>query len=192
MTEWWTDLSNLERVFWIVAFPFSIVMLIQLVMTFVLGDMDLDADVDVDTEIEGDLGAGFQFFTFKNLVAFFTIFGWAGIACLRNGLSPALSVIIAIVSGLIMMTIMAAIFYYANKLTETGSLNMNNALNGEGEVYLTIPKNKEGYGKIQIKVQGALRELEAVTTDPEDCKTGTIVKVVKVSSNNILTVTKNL
>jgi hypothetical protein len=47
MTEWWTDLSNLERVFWIVAFPFSIVMLIQLVMTFVLGDMDLDADVDV-------------------------------------------------------------------------------------------------------------------------------------------------
>jgi hypothetical protein len=40
-------------------------------------------------------------------------------------------------------------------------------------------------------VQGSLRELEAVTNDPEDLKTGSIARVVDVSTNNILTVTKN-
>lgn len=187
--EWWNQLTSFEKIFWIIAIPATVAFIIQLVTTFLGGD--IDADLEVDTEIETDHGAGVQFFTVKNLIAFFTIFAWTGIACIDAGLSKGLVVFIAFLAGLAMMTIMATIFYYANKLTENGSLDLKNALGAEGEVYLTIPANKGGYGKIQIKVQGALRELEAVTTDNVDLKTGSIAKVIDVSTNNILTVTKN-
>jgi hypothetical protein len=146
--EWWSQLDTFEKIFWAITIPASIAFLIQLVSTFLGGD--IEADLEVDTEIETDHGAGVQFFTIKNLIAFFTIFGWTGIACLDAGVSKGLTVFIALIAGLVMMAIMATIFYYANKLTESGSLNLKNALGAEGEVYLTIPANKGGYGKIQI------------------------------------------
>ena len=49
---------------------------------------------------------------------------------------------------------------------------MKNALNSIGEVYLTVGANRSRTGKIQIKIQGALRELEALTDYNEDLKQG--------------------
>ena len=64
--------------------------------------MDGGDDFDgVDSEMDADVGIGFQFITFKNLVGFFTIFGWIGIACINAGFSKPLSVIIALVCGLL-------------------------------------------------------------------------------------------
>ena len=187
--EWWSNIELFEKIFWILAIPSTLAFLFQLVTTFIGGDMDIDSDID--SEIDGDTGAGFSFFTLKNLIAFFTIFSWTGLGCLDAGLGKFPSIAIAIFAGLIMMTIMASIFYFASRLTESGTLNLNNAIGSQGEVYLTIPANKGGFGKIQIKIQGSLRELEALTTDTQDLKTGSIVKVVDVSTNNILTVTQN-
>jgi hypothetical protein len=188
-TEWWSALDSFEKTFWIIAIPSSFAFLIQLITTFLGGDMD--TDTDLDTEVESDTGVGFQFLTIKNLIAFFTIFSWTGIACIDIGLGKSPTIIISLIAGLVMMTIMASIFYFANKLTESGSLNLRNAVNAEGQTYLTIPAKKGGYGKIQIKIQGALRDLDAVTKDSTDIPTGTIVKVTEVSSNNVLTVTRN-
>jgi hypothetical protein len=164
---------------------------VQLVLTFFGADTDTDFDMDMDTEMHMDGGAGFQFFTLKNLVAFFTIFSWTGIACIRNGLGQTATVIIAAFCGLLMMTIMTALFYFMSKLVQSGTLEFKNAINNIGEVYLTIPKNKEGLGKVQIKIQGALRELEAMTADDYALNRGTLIKVIEVTSNNILIVTKH-
>ncbi|MBR9859361.1 hypothetical protein GYB22_01140 [bacterium] len=193
MNEWWTTLDTFEKIFWVIAIPSTLAFLIQLVLTFFGADMDMDADADmeVDAEIEADHGIPFQFFTLKNLIAFFTVFGWTGIACLDAGLGQGVSVVVAFISGLLMMTVMATIFYYMGKLTDSGSLNMLNALNTEGEVYLIIPKSRSGFGKVQIKIQGSLRELDAATNDLEDIPTGSIVRVTEVSANNILIVTKS-
>ena len=43
-------------------------------------------------------------------------------------------------------------------------------------------------GKVQIKVQGSLRELEAITDNEEELKTGTMVKVTKIVSAELLLV----
>ncbi|MCB9263115.1 MAG: hypothetical protein H6607_12135 [Flavobacteriales bacterium] len=190
MNVWWSELTKLEQIYWIIAATASLFFLFQMVLTFFGGGDLEDSHLDVDSEVDGDHGMGFQFFTLKNLIAFFTIFGWVGIACLGNGLGDGLSVLVSVVAGLLMMTIMAAIFYYTSKLAEDGSLDLKNALGAQGEVYLTIPKSKGGFGKIHIKIQGSLRELEAMTNDEEDAATGSLVKVVEVSNNNILTVTK--
>jgi hypothetical protein len=187
--EWWSSLESFEKIYWAIAIPASFAFLIQLVATFFGGDAD--ADMDIDAEFDADTGIGFQFFTLKNLIAFFAIFSWTGLACIDAGLSKSATIGISVSSGLAMMVIMASIFYFAHKLTQSGTLKLSNAIGSEGETYLTIPANKGGYGKVQINIQGALRDLDALTDDAEDIPTGSIIKVVEVSSNNILTVTKN-
>jgi membrane protein implicated in regulation of membrane protease activity len=186
---WWNGLELLEQIYWGIAIPFTILFLIQLVLTFFGGDIPDDADVDAD--INMDDGIGFQFFTFKNLVAFFTIFGWTGIACLDSGLSSSLSIIISFIAGIAMMALMGAILYFLGKAVESGTLKMENAVGTVGEVYMTIKSKRGNIGKVQVQVQGTLRTLEALTDDKQDLAQGTVVDVVSIANNNILIVTKS-
>ena len=184
MIEWFQDLSSFQKTYWIITGISTLIFLIILITTFAGADTD---DIgDVDAEIDADTGAGFQFFTLKNLVGFFTIFGWSGIACIDAGYSKSTTIIISLLCGLAMMFVMAAMFYYISKLTSSGTLKMQNALNSIGEVYLTVGANRSKTGKIQIKIQGALRELEALTDADEDLKQGRIIKVIEVTNNGTL------
>jgi len=188
ITESWQSLMLIEKIYWCIAIPFSVLFVIQIILTFFGGDIDeIEADGDSDVSIEGDTGIDFQFITLKNLVAFFTIFGWAGIACLDGGLGVGKSVIISSVSGFIMMSIMASIVYFMGKLTDNGTLNMNNAIGKVGSVYLPIPAKRNGFGKVQIKVQG-LQTLDAMTDYEEEIKTGAVVEVIEILNNEILVV----
>ncbi|MBI1306118.1 MAG: hypothetical protein GC181_05840 [Bacteroidetes bacterium] len=186
--DWWNSLDGFARVYWLIAIPFSVAFLIQLVMVFTGTDTDADADLDLDAEMDADHGTGFQFFTLKNLIAFFTIFGWIGIACINGGTSKGLTILFSTIAGLMMMAVMSTILYFMGKLTYNGSLNMKNATGLTGEVYLRIPGGKKGYGKVHIKVQGSLRELEAMTNGADDLATGVLVMVDSVTENNILIV----
>lgn len=188
MGDWFTALSTFEKVYWVIALVGSIIFIIVMIMTLFGGDVEDLGDVDMD--VEGDIGIDFQFLSFKNLVGFFTIFGWSGIACISEGMSQGVTIAVSVVCGLLMMTLMAALFYYLSKLTSSGNLKLNNALNQIGEVYITIGANRSNIGKIQIKVQGSLRELDALSDEPEELKQGTVVKVTEVTSNGILIVKK--
>ncbi|MFH6984564.1 NfeD family protein [Marinoscillum sp. 108] len=188
-SDWWNSLTTLQQIYWGFAIPFSLIFLLQMIMTFVGGDMDTDGSADFD--VETDDGAGFQFFTIKNFVGFFTLFSWTGIACLDSGLSGGLSVVISIGAGILMMVIMAAIFYYFSKLTDSGNMSAKNAIGGIGEVYLPILSGRSNIGKVSIKVQGSLRELDAITDDDQDLPTGAVVTVTDITSNDTLIVTKS-
>ena len=87
-----------------------------------------------------------------------------------------------------MMVVMASLFYYINKLSDSGTLNYKNAIDAVGEVYLTIGSDRSSMGKVSINVQGTVRELDALTDALSDLKSGTIIKVVDVTSNGILIV----
>jgi hypothetical protein len=85
---------------------------------------------------------------------------------------------------------MATLFYFLGKLTSSGTLVINNALDEVGEVYLTIGANRSRIGKIQINVQGSNRELEALTDEDIDLIQGDIIQVIKITTNGILIVKK--
>jgi hypothetical protein len=87
-----------------------------------------------------------------------------------------------------MMAIMAILFYFISKLSDSGTLNYKNALDAVGEVYLTIGADRSSMGKVTLNVQGTMRELEALTDSQTPLKSGTIIKVVDVTSNGILIV----
>lgn len=186
--EWWEALSFSLKLYWLLAIPFTLFFLLQLALTFMGGDVPDDTP---DAEIEADTGIAFQFFTLKNLVAFFSIFGWTGIACIDSGLSEITSLVIAFILGLLTMILMASIFYFLGKANADGTLKMKNAIGAVGEVYLTIQAKRSGIGKVQVKIQGALRTLEAMTDDQDDIPTGKIVKVTQVVNDSILVVTVN-
>ncbi len=187
MEEWFVALTLFEKVYWVIAGISSVIFIILLIMTIVGGDTE-GIDGDVDADIDGDTGIGFQFLSFKNLMGFLTIFGWSGISCLDASLSKPLTITISIFCGLLMMFAMASIFYYLGKLQSSGTLQLKNALNQIGEVYLTVGSKRSKIGKVSITVQGSLRELEALTEEDRDLVQGDVVKVKEVTKNGILIV----
>lgn len=189
MNEWFAAFEAFEKVYWSIALIASGIFIVLMILTFIGGEFDDTGDVDAD--IDGDTGIDFQFLSFKNLIGFFTIFGWTGIACINEGLSKGMTLLISIVCGLLMMFIMASLFYYLGKLNSSGSLKMKNALNQVGEVYLTIGANRSKIGKVHINIQGGMRELEALTDETFDLHQGDIITVTEVTGTGILIVTKH-
>lgn len=188
ISDWWSAMEMAEKIFWGISIPFSLLFIIQIVLTFIGGDIDdMSAEGDADAAVEGDTGIDFQFISLKNLIAFFAVFGWTGIICLDMGLGAGVSTLIATLAGLVMMTIMASILYFMGKLVEEGTLDLNNAKGKVGNVYLSIPAKRKGMGKVQIEVQG-LQTLDAVTDSDSEIPTGSVIQVVDVLNDQILIV----
>lgn len=189
MEQWFSALTLFERIYWITAIIGSAFLVILTILTFIGGDADDVGDIDGDPDL--DAGIDFQFLSLKNLVGFFTIFGWTGIACLSAELSYGTTLIVSLFCGLLMMFAMASLFYFLSKLNSGGgAIKIKNALGGIGEVYTTIGANRTTLGKVQIKVQGRLREIEALTDEAIDLKQGNIIKVTEITNNGILIVNK--
>ena len=188
--NWFFELSFFEQVYWVLSIVGSFILVVLLVLTFLGGEVDGDVDVDGDGAVDG--GAGFQFFSLKNFIGFVTIFGWTGIGCLRSDFSMISTLVISFVCGVLMMTLMASLFYLLTGMVEEGTMRMSNAIGRTGEVYLPIKGKNGGFGKVQINIQGSLHEIQAFTNDETDLKVGTIVRVEKVVDDAILLVTSNL
>lgn len=189
MGEWFGSLEFFEKIYWLIAIPASLVFVFILISTFVGGDVD-GGDMEADGNETGEIG--FQFFTFKNMVGFFTIFAWIGLACINSGFSNSMSIIISFICGLLMMVAMATLFYFLTKLVEDGTMHLSNAIGRTGQVYLPIKAAKGGFGKVQINIQGSIHEIKAMTNVDEDLVVGTIVQVEKVIDGNIILVTNKL
>lgn len=74
------------------------------------------------------------------------------------------------------------------KLSEDNSFKISETIGKSAEVYLSIPENKKGKGKVILSVKGALRELDAIT-EGERILSNTNVRIVGME-NNVLVVEK--
>ena len=184
----WQDLSLIEQIYWMVTIPSTLVFIVLLILTIIGADVGGDVETGMDAALADGDGIPFQFLSLKNIIAFFTMFGWSGLGFFHAGLPLWLVIFISVICGVLMMLGMAALFYFMSKLAETGTLKMNNAIGRSGEVYLTIPAVRAGMGKVQLTVQGGLQTLDAVTDEPEPIGTASIVEVVGVIADQILLV----
>ncbi len=206
--KWWNELSQIETIFYIIAMPATLLLIIQSIFSL-LGLADIDSDIgDLDGGDFGDVGeaieveiedginqgdgflADFRFFTLRGLIAFFAIFGWTG-AILAKKTVGIVAIIGALFAGLIAMFVVAYLFYAMTKLQGSGNIAYINAVGKVGEVYLTIPPNGQGRGKVTLTIQERLTECNALTKETVPLKTGTSVKVVGVMSDHTLIVEKN-
>lgn len=189
MQEWWNNLDGFERILWCTALAFSLFFVLQLVISMFVGDGD-SAYGDSDDAIGHDDGIDFQFLTIKNMITFFTMFGWVGLACYEGGLGKTVSVLCGFVAGAVTVYIMFILFKNISKLKHSGTLVIANAVGKTADVYLHIPAKRDGFGKVHITLQGSMQELDAMTDDAEAIATGKMVKVVDVVNERVLIVTK--
>lgn len=187
--EWWSSLSNAEHIFWIIAVIFTVFFVIQFVLSIMGMDLEADSDIDLDSDMEADydIDPSFTLFSVRSLIAFFTFFGWTGVLTLRAGSSVTFAVIVSVLTGTVAMVLVAVMLYQFIKMTESGNIDIKKALASIGEVYLTVPASEKGKGKIHVKVNGKVMELEAVTKG-KDIKNGESVVVLEVLEDNVMLV----
>lgn len=179
------NLDPLLRTFWFVAIPVSLIFIIQTIMTFLGVDSSDGLEADFDGNFS-DVDAPFQLFSLRNLINFLLGFSWTGISFYSTISNSIILVALSLSVGVLFIYLFFILMQQIQKLAENNSFNINNTLNKTAEVYLTIPENKKGKGKIMISVNGAFHELDAITEN-EKIPSGSMVKVVKIE-NNILIV----
>ena len=210
MFEWWNSLSIATQIFYCIAIPASLVLLIQTILTFVgIGDnSDIDTDGVEDFASEADTPDGvygdgdfddvadaegmdgLRIFTIRGIVAFLVVFGWVGVAMDASGVSLFITLPVAFVCGLAMMLSLAFIFRAIMKLRSDGNTDNRNAVGTAGKVQLTIPPARTGEGKVHVMLQGAYVERNAVTDDDVAIPTGAEIIVVGVSGQTDLVVAR--
>lgn len=92
--EWINNVLDLQKIYWYLAIPFTVLFTIQLISTLLgLGGEDGADGIDASDSFEegvgdegsSDGGSAFQLFTTRNFIIFFTVFGWSGIAFSNMG-----------------------------------------------------------------------------------------------------------
>jgi len=185
--NWWGDLSNTQQIFWTIAIVFSVLLLIQFVLSMIGLDFD-DADISTSLDDGGsDIGGDFSLISVRSIIAFFTLFGWAGVLLLNAGKPILTTVLLACVAGFIAMVSVAYLLYLLSKLGESGNTDLTDAIFQTAEVYLSIPPAKSGQGKVHIQLKGALKELDAIT-EGNGLPTGANVRILEVLDDNLLLV----
>ena len=188
MQEWWDSLDLFMKSLWGISIFSSLVFVVQSIMTFI----GMDSGPDFNTDISSDIPSHdqpFQLFTFRNFINFFLGFSWTAIALRPNIDNTFLLLFIAIIVGVLLVTAVMLIFKWLSGMEQSGNISINMAVGCKGTVYLTIPASRQGEGKVQISIQGATREYDAIT-DGEKLANGTPVRVKDIINENTLLIEK--
>lgn len=166
-----------------------------------LGAGHHDADAGIDDVHDGashgghhgghhgaaDGDAFVKLFTLKTVVAFLTFFGLAGLAAERAGTHPASGFVLALLAGGIALYGVAWLMKTLAGLQSRGNVSLERAVGESGTVYLQVPANGEGQGKVTLALQGRTVELKAVSRGPA-LPTGASVRIVALRSPDVVEV----
>lgn len=186
--SFFNEQTTLMQVFWGSAIISTAIMLIQTILSLI-GMSDLDLDVGVDGGLDDCSGA--DLFTIKNIVNFFVGFGWAGISFRPYIGNDLLLIFLSLLVGVGFVIIFIFIFKQLMKLESNSAVGADACVGRTADVYLRIPAGRSGKGKIQLSLNGAAREFDAVTDDSELIPSGAVVTVVEVIGKSTLLVKRN-
>lgn len=188
MIEAFENLEPYLQILWGIALFASTIFLVQNILVFAGG---IGGDSDFDSDSDGDGHVGFSdYFTFRNFINFLLGFSWSGIALYPLVPSKTLVSLISCIIGILFVSAFIYMMYLLSKLAQDNTMDIHNAVGKTASVYLTIPGNQTGKGKIHVSIQDTLRELEAVT-EGDTIPTGSSVKVTDVADDHTLKVVKN-
>lgn len=204
LIEWWNSIGLISQIFYCIAIPATLILLIQTVLMLFGFDDTADGDIDLDTSIvdidDGVFDDGINeisdaadldslyIFTVRGIVAFFVVFGWVGVVMQSAQINLAVTLLVAAACGFTIMVAIAYLFKAIMKLRNDGTADNRNAVGVAGKVYLTIPPSRTGEGKVNIMLQGAFVERNAVTDETEPIPTGHEIIVVGTSGQTSVVV----
>ena len=127
-------------------------------------------------------------FTIRGIVAFFALAGWTGLIALQNNWGLPMVFGMATLAGLVGAYVIAKIMQTILKVQYSGTLDLENAIGLEGEVYIRIPAKATAVGKVNLLLQGRYMELDAITLAESDLLSGSKVQVVDIRGADTLVV----
>lgn len=176
--EYFNEMEPMLRTFWFMAIPTSVIFIIQSIMTFIGADATDGLDADFDGDLSGG-DHGFQIFSLRNLINFLLGFSWMGISFYDTIETKWILILLSLVVGVLFVAIFFVIIRQLTKLAEDNSFRLEETVGLTAQVYLTIPEEKKGKGKVLISVRGSTHELDAMT-DSEKIETSAMVRVKSV------------
>ncbi len=121
----------------------------------------------------------FGVLTFRAIMTFLAFFGLAGMAALAAEWTMIQAVVVGIAAGVGAVAMMNEIFRRIYRLRADGTARIDHAVGLSGTVYLRIPGEGSGWGKIQLMLQNRTMEYEA-STPAQPLPTGTQIVVTRV------------
>ncbi len=184
-----TFLQNIEpflRIFWFIAIPASLIFVFQSILTFAGADAGDGVEADFDSNLtDGDSPS--QIFSFRNLINFLLGFSWSGIGFFELIPNKFLLLLVSVAIGIGFVLLFFIIIKQIQKLAEDNTFSLKKTVGKTAQVYLKIPGQNKGKGKVQVSVNGAVHELEAVS-EGAAFETGSMVRVAKVLDDNLISV----
>lgn len=211
---WWDSLSDLQQISFIIGAIATVIMIIFIVLMLIgmdggesfSGDVDLDMDVDVDVDLDFDdfdgssdidvynhdsfaSISGLRILTIRGALAFFSIGGWT-VYLFAETVSPFVAILLGVVAGVIAATLLAVAMKAILKLESSGNLDYATAVGKTATVYIRIPKDASGKGKIIFNHQGKMVEVDAMTNEKTDLLSKSEVIITKLLDDTTLVVKK--
>lgn len=177
--SWWQELDTPEKLYWVIALLFSVLFAGQTILSLLHRDEEKNVYQP-------------QIISLRNLTAFFCVAGWTGIAFLAAAFSPVTSTLLAIATGMLAVVLVWFLQRSLQRVKASPDFDILQSIGKIGEVNVPVPGNLQGQGEVRIKVQGALRELPAISADEQTIAAGKLVKVLSVHNVNTLVVTTHL
>ncbi len=198
LIDWFQSLDPQVKPYWGIAIVMSVVFAIQMILTFI-GIGDTDADMDFGSDVPDsvdvsdahadtlDTGGAMQLFTIRNAVNFLLGIGWGGVCFSGVVHNPALLALVALLCGCVLVAAFVMMLRQLLRLESTGSYRIQEAVGQSCTVYVPVPAERGGMGKVQISFHGSVQELPALT-DGSALPTGTQVRVTQVIDSQVLLV----
>lgn len=192
---WWQSLSNFQQVAFIIASSATIILLIFLIMLmFGLGDESFDGgdtDVDFDGFNDEPISAfgGLRILSLRGGLTFFSIGGWTSYI-LEPVIGIGWGLTLGILAGATASILLALAFRLSLRLESSGNIDYQHGIGKTATIYLRVPKNKSGKGKITLILQERLVEVDAVTNESEDLLTNQIVEIIGLEDEQTFIVKK--
>jgi membrane protein implicated in regulation of membrane protease activity len=182
MKEFFSSMDSTQQAYWYIAIIASVIFIIQTIMTFIGADSDTGMDADFDSNLDGG-DHPYQLFSLRNLINFFLGFGWTGVSLFDSIENKFLLGVIAFIVGLIFIAVFFLVIKALMRLSEDNTFNIEETVGKTADVYVNIPASKSGKGKVFISVKGTTHELNAITTNAADIKSGAMVKVLAIEGD---------
>lgn len=194
---WWSSMSTLEQVLFVLASSSTAIMIIFLIMLLLgfdtdefdgIGTPDVDIDGINDDPITGI--AGLKVLTLRGALVFLAMGSWTAFL-LVSSIGIWWGLLIGMVVGVGAAFIQALAFRATLRLESAGNMDYSNAVDKAGTVYIRIPKQRTGKGKISMIIQDRLAEIDAVTDEKEDIMPNASITVVGlVDSSTVIVKSK--
>jgi hypothetical protein len=182
MPDWIPQEWSMQLAYAVCAGGGLLVVLLQVALALLTGG----DEADIDHDVEGD--AGLHLFSVRTVSAFFTIFGLVGWIGSVEGWPRSVTFVAAMLSGTVVLVMIALLLRMQHRLQSSGTVNASNAVGKTARVYLAIPAEGQGSGKITVAVQGRTSEYAAFTRGPA-LPTGSDVRVLRMTTPGVFEVT---